>query len=120
MPGKSNILGQFWQELKRRKVVPILIAYLATCFAVIEFVDISSSQFNIPDGSIRLLYLIAAIGLPVVILLPWYFNRHRQENAPDKATHIKKSSAKDEKLDQHNLPMQLTSFIGRQREIPIR
>jgi len=99
--------------------VPILIAYLATCFAVIEFVDISSSQFNIPDGSIKLLYLIAAIGLPVVILLPWYFNRHRQENAQDKATHIKKSSAKDEKLVQHNLPIQLTSFIGRQREIPI-
>jgi hypothetical protein len=40
-----NKLSQFWQELRRRKVIPIFIAYLATCLAVIEFLDISSDRF---------------------------------------------------------------------------
>jgi len=117
MPGKSSNLGKFWQELKRRKVVPIFIAYLATCFAVIEFVDITSSQFNIPGGTVKLLYLIAAVGLPVVILLPWFINRHRQETTSDESALIEESSAKDKKIVQHNLPLQLTNFIGRERDI---
>ncbi len=99
--------------------MPILIAYLATCLAVIEFLDITSNRFTIPGGTFTLLYILVAVGMPVVILFPWFINRHNQEGAPDKAAQIKESSAIDEKIVQHNLPIQLTSFIGREREMPI-
>ena len=118
MQGHNNKISNFWQELKRRKVIHFLIAYLAACFAVIEFVDITSGQFNIPGGTIRLLYLFAAIGLPFVIFLPWIINKKKQEIQEEETkTETKTSSKEDEKI-LHNLPVQLTSFIGREKEMP--
>lgn len=117
MSGKSSILEYFWKELKRRKVLPIFIAYLATCLAIIEFAENSSNRFTIPDQTITLLYILAAIGLPLAFLIPWFINRHRQEKTPIVPVLSEASSAKDEKLVQTNLPVQLTSFIGREREM---
>jgi TolB-like protein len=77
MPASPNKLTQFWQELKRRKVLYFLIGYVAACFAIIEFVLNASETFTLPEKTIRLLYLLSAIGIPVVILLPWYFNREK-------------------------------------------
>ncbi len=62
MSNRSERLSRFWDELKRRKVIPILIAYLAASFAIIEFTDITSSKFSIPDSTFNLLYILAGIG----------------------------------------------------------
>ena len=78
-----NKLSQFWQELKRRKVLPFLIGYVAACFAIIEFSSITSDTFSIPENTVKLIYIIAAIGLPVVILLPWLINRKKPEAISD-------------------------------------
>jgi len=112
-------LTRFWQELKRRKVITILIAYLATCFAVIEFLDITSSRFAIPDGTVKLMYLVAAIGLPIVIILPWIINRKKEEISRDESSAAPETSAPDKKTELTNLPAQLTSFIGREKEMPV-
>ena len=114
---KANKLTQFWQELKRRKVLPILIAYLATCFAIIEFSDMTSDRFSIPDNTVELLYLLAAIGLPFVIILPWFINRKKQEPSSEKFDLKEIITEKKEKKTLHNLPAQLTNFIGRQKEM---
>ncbi len=113
MPPDPNRLSQFWQELQRRKVLPFLIAYVAACFAIIEFFDIASNRFTIPDRTFDLLYSIAAIGLPVVIILPWFINR-KQQTVTNKvlALDLKTSNKEGEKV-LHNLPLQLTTFIGR-------
>ena len=79
MPEKTNKLSRFWQELRRRKVIPIFIAYLAACFAVIEFLDISSNRFAISNSTFNLLYILAAIGLPLAVILPWYTYRKMPE-----------------------------------------
>ena len=79
MPENPNKLSLFWQELRRRKVIPILIAYLANCYAIIEFLDITSNRFAISDSTFNLLYILAAIGLPLAIFLPWYINRKMTE-----------------------------------------
>ena len=83
MSSNPNKLSQFWQELKRRKILPFVIAYVAACFAIIEFFLNASETFSVPEKTIRLLYLLSAIGIPVVILLPWYINRKKQEITPD-------------------------------------
>jgi non-specific serine/threonine protein kinase len=83
MPTNPNKLSQFWQELKRRKVLPFLIGYMAACFAIIEFSSITSDTFSIPENTVKLIYIIAAIGLPVVILLPWYINRKKPKAVSD-------------------------------------
>jgi len=112
-----NKLSQFWQELKRRKVLAFLIGYVAACFAIIEFFDITSDNFTIPGNTIKLLYILAAIGIPLVIILPWFINRkHKQDQSVASAEEIKSPNKHEEKL-LHNLPVQLTTFIGREMEM---
>jgi hypothetical protein len=72
-----NYLSQFWLEIRRRKVIPFLIGYAAACFAFIEFFFNASETFSLPEKTIRLLYLLSAVGIPVVILLPGYMNRKK-------------------------------------------
>ena len=47
MTQQTNIISKFWQELKRRKVLPFLIAYVAACFAIIEFFLNASETFSL-------------------------------------------------------------------------
>ena len=83
MPNNPNRLSKFWQELKRRKVIYFLIAYVAACYAIIEFSDITSDTFSIPENTVKLLYVIAAIGLPLVIILPWVIYRKQKDDDED-------------------------------------
>ena len=77
--------------------MPIFIAYLAACFAVIEFLDISSNRFAISDSTFNLLYILAAIGLPLAVILPWYINSKKQEITPDVSSLKSESSPIQEK-----------------------
>lgn len=113
-----NKLSQFWQELKRRKVLPILIGYLTACVAIIELSSNAIDTFSISKETVRLLYLLSAIGIPFVIVLPWIINRNKpkteiEETSPKEETSEQESKAK------HNLPAQLTTFIGRQKEMQL-
>ncbi len=98
MPQSINKLTQLWQELRRRKVIPILIAYVAACFAIIEFVLNASETFSVPEKTIRFLYLLSAIGIPVVILISWYINRKKREISPDVSSRKSESSPVQEKF----------------------
>ena len=117
MPDKSNNSLNFWQELKRRKVIPFLIVYVAACFAIIEFFDITSDTFSLPEYTLKLLYIIAGIGLPLVIILPWVINRKQTEEKVEGSIPEKKTLPTEEVKPLHNLPAQLTTFIGRQKEM---
>jgi len=117
MATTPNKLSQFWQELKRRKVIYFLIGYVAACYAIIEFSDITSDTFTIPENTVKLLYVLAAIGLPLVIILPWFIYRKQKDDDRDELTLELKSPTQDEKKVLHNLPTQLTNFIGREKEM---
>jgi len=58
------MIGQFWQELKRRKVLPIFVAYLATFLAAIEFLNITSQRLAISGSTSTLLSIRVTDGLP--------------------------------------------------------
>ena len=114
---KPNNLVQFWKELKRRKVIYFLIGYVATSFAIIEFFLNTSQTFSIPDNTIKLLYFLAAIGIPVVIILPWIINRKKHELSLEEILLQEIITEKKDKKALHNLPAHLSSFIGREKEI---
>jgi len=59
--------------------LPFLITYVAACFAIIEFLINTSERYSISDTTLDIIYLLAAIGLPVVIVLPWIINRKQEE-----------------------------------------
>ena len=117
MSSTTNKIIKFWQELKRRKVIYFLIGYVAACFAIIEFFRGTSETFSIPENTLRLLYLLAAIGLPAVIILPWVIYRRKKDDVGEDPTPEFKTHAEEDKKPMHNLPSQLTTFIGRQKEM---
>jgi len=40
MASGPNKIARFWQELKRRKVIQVIIVYATAAFVIIELVDI--------------------------------------------------------------------------------
>jgi predicted ATPase len=117
MASDPNKLSQFWQELKRRKVIPFLIGYVAACFAIIEFFINTSERYSISDATLDLIYILAAAGLPVVIILPWIIKRKKHEPSPEEIILQEIVTEKKVKKALHNLPAHLSSFIGREEEI---
>jgi TolB-like protein/tetratricopeptide (TPR) repeat protein len=75
MANSPNRQSRFWQELRRRKVLPFLIAYITACVAIIGLSSDVSETFSISKETVKLIYLLLAIGIPIVILLPWFINR---------------------------------------------
>jgi hypothetical protein len=111
-----NKLSQFWQELKRRKVIPIFIGYLTACVAIIELSSNASDTFSISKETVKLLYLLSAAGIPVVILLPWFINRKKTEEIGELPKHQPETLKDEKRKSLHNLPSQVTAFIGREKE----
>ena len=74
MPEQFNNPLNFWQELKRRKVIRVVIAYVVVGFAIIEFVDIVTEPLNLPEWALTLIIVLVAIGLPVAIILAWAYD----------------------------------------------
>ena len=96
-----------------------MIGYVAACFAIIEFVLNASETFTLPEKTIRLLYPLSALGIPLVILLPWILNRERKEDSAVPSDPENETKKEESKRPRHNLPAQLTTFIGREKEMQI-
>jgi TolB-like protein/Tfp pilus assembly protein PilF len=74
MPDKSNNPNNFWQELKRRKVVRVITVYAAAAFVIIEMVDIIAEPFGLPDWTLRFVFIVLCIGLFLSIVLSWVYD----------------------------------------------
>jgi len=74
MPEQSNNPINFWNELKRRKVVRVIIAYVVVGFAIIEFVDIVTEPLNLPEWALTLVIVLVAVGFPLAIIFAWIFD----------------------------------------------
>jgi len=67
-------LSQFWQELKRRKVVRVITVYAAAAFVILELVDIITEPFGLPDWTLKLVVILLSIGLLMSIILSWIYD----------------------------------------------
>jgi non-specific serine/threonine protein kinase len=74
MPEPSNNPSNFWHELKRRKVIRVIIAYVVVGFAIIEFVDIVTEPLGLPEWALTLVIVLVAVGFPIAIIFAWIFD----------------------------------------------
>ncbi|MFO7851651.1 MAG: tetratricopeptide repeat protein [Bacteroidota bacterium] len=74
MPDKADSQLNFWQELKRRKVVRVMIAYAASAFIVLEAVDIIFPRMGLPDWTVTLVIFLLIIGFIFSIIMSWIFD----------------------------------------------
>jgi TolB-like protein len=74
MAQKSNRFERFWKELKRRKVVQVITAYIAVAFGILQLVDIVIQPLNLPAGTLKYLIIILCIGFLVVAIFSWIYD----------------------------------------------
>jgi hypothetical protein len=74
MPEPAKEPFSFFQELKRRKVIRVIIVYAAAAFVILELVSIIAEPFGLPDWTINLVFVLLVIGLLITIILSWIYD----------------------------------------------
>ncbi len=77
-----------WEELERRRVLRVAVAYLAEAFAVVQAADLCLTGINEPDWTLRVVLGAAVLGFPVAIVLAWTYDVSPEgiEKTPEDAT----------------------------------
>ncbi len=79
----------FFNELKRRNVFRVGIAYVVGAWLLLQLTDVLSELLNLPETIGPIVVTIVAIGLPIVIFAAWAFEMtpegiKREENVDRK------------------------------------
>ena len=76
MPNSPNKLSQFWQELKRRKVVRVITVYAAAAFVILELVSIIVEPLKLPEWTLPFIIVLLCVGFIIAIILSWIYDIH--------------------------------------------
>jgi TolB-like protein/Flp pilus assembly protein TadD len=67
-------MGNFFAELKRRKVYRVAIAYAVVSWLLTQIATQVFPFFEIPNWAVRLVIILLALGFPVALILSWAFD----------------------------------------------
>jgi len=71
MPEKPH---NFWQELKRRKVVRVMIGYAAAAYILLELTSIIAEPLGLPDWTINFVLILLCIGFVITTVVSWIYD----------------------------------------------
>jgi len=66
-------MGQLFEELKRRNVLRVAIAYVVTAWLLLQVADVVLNNIAAPDWVFRAILLLVAIGFPFAVLFAWAY-----------------------------------------------
>jgi len=67
-------MKEFFQEVRKRHVVKVGIAYLIAAWVVLQLADVMFPALGLPDWSITLALGLLVVGFPVAVVLAWVFD----------------------------------------------
>ena len=67
-------LRQFLAELRRRRVMRVLVMYAIGGWLIIQIAATLLPGLNVPDWSVTLVIALVALGLPLALMLAWAFD----------------------------------------------
>lgn len=70
----NNRRTTFFEELKRRKVVRVFVAYVVVAWAVLQVADVVFPALGLPSWSITLTLGLLVALFPVALVLTWVFD----------------------------------------------
>ncbi len=80
-PGNHYILGSvdlreypLWAELRRRRVIRLLVIYAVAAWVVLQVVDVTFPMMGMPDWADRLVLALLGVGLVIGVVLAWTFD----------------------------------------------
>ena len=71
---KQSSFDRFWQELKRRKVVKVIIVYASISFIILQLLSILIEPLFLPQWIMTVVVVLLAIGFPISIIFSWIFD----------------------------------------------
>ncbi|MCH7822492.1 MAG: hypothetical protein IIA07_10765 [Proteobacteria bacterium] len=90
-------MGQFTDELKRRNVFRVGIAYLVAAWLVIQIVETIFPAFGFGDAGVRTVVIVLAIGIIPVLIFSWLY-----ELTPD-GLKLERDVDRSRSIVQHNV-----------------
>lgn len=63
----------FFDELKRRNVIRVGVAYVIVAWLVMQFSDVVLNNINAPEWVFKTIMLVLGISFPVVLIIAWAF-----------------------------------------------
>ncbi len=66
-------MSNFFEELKRRNVYKVAVAYLVTAWLIIQVVSTVGPNLNWPDSIAPLTTRILLVGFPIALVLAWLY-----------------------------------------------
>lgn len=70
---KADVTVSLLQELKRRNVFRVGIAYLVASWLLLQITDILVPILDLPESAARLVFLLLLIGLIPALIFAWAF-----------------------------------------------
>jgi len=66
-------MASVWEELKRRNVVRVAIAYVIVSWLVLQLSDVLISMLGLAESVGKLIFLILLVGFPLALFFAWAF-----------------------------------------------
>lgn len=76
MPDNQSKISQFWQELRRRKVIRVISIYAAAAFIILELTDIVAPSLGLPVWTLNFIIILLCVGFVIALILSWIFDIH--------------------------------------------
>jgi TolB-like protein len=70
-----NKISRFWYELKRRKVIHVVVVYASASFVIIELVNNIYQTLKLPEWTPALTLILLVIGFPLAIIFSWIYEK---------------------------------------------
>jgi TolB-like protein len=67
-------MSSFFDELKRRKVYRVAVAYVIAAGGIIQLASAVFPAWELPDWALRLVIVLLLIGFPIALILAWAFD----------------------------------------------
>src|SRR5437867_5128476 len=75
-PGESRSVAMsgFFEEVKRRKVYRVAVAYVIAAGGIIQLGSAAFPAWELPSWALRLVIVLLLIGFPIALILAWAFD----------------------------------------------
>src|ERR1700675_4560822 len=67
-------MSGFFEEVKRRKVYRVAVAYVIAAGGIIQLASAAFPAWELPNWSLRLVIVLLLIGFPIALILAWAFD----------------------------------------------
>src|SRR5438477_8449590 len=67
-------MSGFLEEVKRRKVYRVAVAYVIAAGGIIQIASAALPAWELPNWSLRLVIMLLLLGFPIALILAWAFD----------------------------------------------